>query len=60
VAAIFAANRVAAWCGFTRPGSPIFLFPGFLRVPFWSKKWLNPFKIGSFCVPETVQKKLKK
>jgi hypothetical protein len=29
-------------------------------VSFWSKKWLNPFKIGSFCVPESVQKKFKK
>jgi hypothetical protein len=37
-----------------------FFSPGFLRVPFWSKKRLNPFKRGSFCVPEIVQKKLKK
>jgi hypothetical protein len=29
-------------------------------LSFWSKKWLNPFKIGSFCVSKIVQKKLKK
>jgi hypothetical protein len=38
----------------------LYAAPGLFRVPFWPKKWLNPFKMGSFCVSKIVQKKFKK
>jgi hypothetical protein len=58
--AIFAASRVAQLYAVYAASPRFFFSPGFLRVPFWSKKRLNPFKSGPFCVSEIVQKKFKK
>jgi hypothetical protein len=57
-----ALRGITAWPhGAALRGQPDFSFPPVSFVlSFWSKKWLNPFKKGSFCVSETVQKKFKK
>ena len=61
---ILAGGPSAYGGGLGRPFSHLptrfFFPPGFFRVSFWLKKWLNPFKNGPFWVSETVQKKFKK